>query len=220
MPTKGWVTTGMSQSENATVLVVDDDESLNDLYVERLEHRYTVRSAYNGEDALARLDEDVDVVLLDRRMPDLTGGEVLEHIRERGYECRVAMLTGVEPDVDIIEMACDDYITKPVDAGELRDLVASLLVRERPRDPGEEPLSLAAKKAALEANRDPSEFESAAEYRALLDRLDEARAEVREHLEALERGESTVDYVEVIDFEADSGNDSEAGSETGLDSGS
>lgn len=171
-----------------TVLVVDDDESLADLYVDRLEREYTVRSAYSGEEALEKLDETVDVVLLDRRMPDLSGDELLVRIRERGYGCRVAMLTGVDPDVDILDLAFDDYITKPIDDGELRDLVASLLVREFPEDPGRSPLSLAAKKMALETNRDPSEYETTEEYRELLARLDAAREEVRERLDELETG--------------------------------
>jgi len=176
---------------DATVLVVDDEESLADLYVERLETEYAVRVAYTGGEALEQLDEAVDVVLLDRRMPDLTGDEVLELIRERGYECRVAMHTGVEPDVDIVEMPCDDYLVKPIERGELRDLVASLLVRETPDDPGNEPFALAAKKTALETNRDPSEFESTEEYRELVAQLDAARDEVRETLDDLGTGEST-----------------------------
>lgn len=176
---------------DATVLVVDDEESLADLYVERLETEYTVRAAYTGGEALEKLDEDVDVVLLDRRMPDLTGDEVLETIRERGYECRVAMLTGVEPDVDIVEMPCDDYLVKPIERGALRDLVASLLVRETTENPGSEPLSLAAKKTALETNRESSEFESTEEYRELVAQLDAAREEVRETLEELGSDEST-----------------------------
>lgn len=172
----------------ATVLVVDDDESLTDLYVERLAEDYTVRAAYSGEEALDELDGSVDVVLLDRRLPDLSGDDLLVLIRERGYDCRVAMLTGVEPDVDILDMACDDYITKPVDDGELCDLVASLLVREFSDDPGLTPLSLAAKKTAIETNRDSSEYETSEEYRELLTRLDEAREEVRERLNRLDSG--------------------------------
>lgn len=171
---------------DATVLVVDDDESLNDLYVDRLEREYTVRAAYSAEEALEKLDETVDVVLLDRRMPGLSGDDLLVRIRELGYECRVAMLTAVEPDVDILEMDCDDYLTKPIDDGELRDLVASLLVRGVSDEPGRTPLSLAAKKTALEANLDPSEYETTEEYRELLERLDAAREEVRGHLEDLE----------------------------------
>lgn len=177
---------------DVTVLVVDDDESLTDLYVDRLEREYTVRAAYSGEEALQKLDETVDVVLLDRRMPDLSGDELLVRIRERDYECRVALLTGVEPDVDILEMAFDDYLTKPIDDGELRDAVASLLVREFSKNPGETPLSLAAKKMALETNRDPSEYETSEEYRELLARLDDAREEVRERLDEIEGGTTDV----------------------------
>lgn len=50
------------------------------------------------------IDEDVDVVLHDCRMPDRSGGQTLERIREQGYDCRVAMVTAVDLDFDIVEM--------------------------------------------------------------------------------------------------------------------
>jgi DNA-binding response OmpR family regulator len=94
--------------ESAVVLVVDDEPDVADSYAAFLRDRYDVRTAYGGEPALAALDEDIDVVLLDRRMPDMFGDEVLESIRGRGFECRVAMITAVDPDVDIIDMEFDD----------------------------------------------------------------------------------------------------------------
>lgn len=80
------------------VLVVDDEEDLANLYSQWLSDDYAVRTAYNGEQALERLDETVDVVLLDRRMPGLSGDDALNRIREREYDCRVAMVTAVDPD--------------------------------------------------------------------------------------------------------------------------
>lgn len=54
----------------ATVLVVDDEKDLADVYAEHLKERYTVRTEYSGNEALEAMSPDVDVVLLDRRMPD------------------------------------------------------------------------------------------------------------------------------------------------------
>ncbi|MUW15953.1 response regulator [Halorubrum sp. CBA1125] len=112
-----------------TVLAVDDDPDLAELYRVYLDPAYDVRIATEGEAALTAMDEAVDVVLLDRRMPDMSGDELLSAIREEGYDARVAMLTAVEPDVDIVDMPFDDYKTKPVTREDLLALVEVLLRR-------------------------------------------------------------------------------------------
>jgi DNA-binding response OmpR family regulator len=52
---------------------------------------------------------------------------VLTEIRERGFDCRVTMVTAVDPDFDIVDMPFDDYVSKPVDDDELRAVIESLL---------------------------------------------------------------------------------------------
>lgn len=100
-----------SEPLTGTVLIVEDEQPLADLYAAWLTETYSIRTAYDGEQALDQLDEQVAVVLLDRRMPQLSGDDVLERIRERNYDCHVAMVSGVHPDFDIIEMGFDDYLT-------------------------------------------------------------------------------------------------------------
>ena len=116
-------------SDTATVLVVDDEEEVADVYALRLRNEYDTRVAYGGEDALETIDVDVDVVLLDRRMPDIPGDEVLEQIREKGYDCRIIMLTAVDPGLDIVEMPFDEYLVKPVEKDTLRNCVRRQLAR-------------------------------------------------------------------------------------------
>lgn len=118
--------------ERQTVLIVDDEPALVDGRAAQLADQYDTRTAYDGEAALEVLDGedgDVDVVFLDRRMPGRPGEAVLEAIRERGYGCRVVMLTGVEPDADVVEMGFDEYLVKPVEADDLRAVVERLLAR-------------------------------------------------------------------------------------------
>lgn len=62
---------------SATVLIVEDEQPLADLYAKFLESTYTVRTAYDGTEALDSMSHEVDVVLLDRRMSGLSGEEVL-----------------------------------------------------------------------------------------------------------------------------------------------
>ena len=111
------------------VLIVDDERDLADTYARWLESEYDVRTAYGGHEAIEQLDGTVDVMLLDRRMPRITGDEVLEHLREQGYDCRVSMLTAVEPDSDLTELGFDEYLVKPVTRGTLVETVSELLLR-------------------------------------------------------------------------------------------
>lgn len=120
--------------DRPTVLFVDDQPALADGHAAQLTDHCETLTAYDGESALEVLDEDVDVVFLDRRMPGLDGGSVLEAIRERDHDFRVVMLTGVEPDADVVEMGYDEYLVKPVDGEALRDTVERLLAESAAAD--------------------------------------------------------------------------------------
>jgi DNA-binding response OmpR family regulator len=114
--------------EEPVVLVVDDEQPVLEFYASCLEDDYRVRTAADGESALVELDPVVDVVLLDRRMPGLSGDDVLEHITDWHADCRVAMVTAVDPDASVVELPFDDYLTKPVSRDELLDTVERLLL--------------------------------------------------------------------------------------------
>lgn len=112
------------------VLVVDDDEDLAETCEYWLEAgQYEARVANSGDEALAVIDEDVNVVLLDRRMPTVSGDEVLDELRGRGYDVPVAMMTAVAPDTDIVDMPFDDYLVKPVSQDDILTAVDELLAR-------------------------------------------------------------------------------------------
>lgn len=164
-----------------TVLVVEDEQPLADLFATWLTETYSVRTAYDGEQALERLDDDVDVVLLDRRMPGLAGDDVLEKIRERDYDCRVAMVSGVDPDFDVIELGFDDYLTKPVSQSELRETVDRLLTVATYDRQLREYFALVTKEVTLEAEKSQRELQTNKEYGSLKRQV----AEERERLDAL-----------------------------------
>jgi DNA-binding response OmpR family regulator len=163
----------------ATVLVVDDQPDLADLYGTFLSAEFDVLTATDGDAALDQLTDAVDVVLLDRRMPDMSGDEVLDRLRDRGFDVPVAMLTAVEPDSDILEMPFDDYEVKPVDRGELLGLVEQLLDRATYDERSREYFRLVSKQTALElAGKDDTP-----EYRELTARVEDARREADATLE-------------------------------------
>lgn len=166
----------MAYEENPTLLIVEDEKELADLFVAWLESEYDCWTAYDGRSALDQIDEEVDAVLLDRRMPGLSGDEVLEEMRERGFDCPVGMVTAVEPDFDIVEMGFDDYIVKPVSTDDLKDFVEDLLsLPEYERDL-QRFFQLAAKRAAIETAKNEAELRRSKEYQALLKDLEEVRA--------------------------------------------
>jgi two-component system, OmpR family, response regulator ChvI len=83
------------------LLVDDDDDFRESLGLNLIDEGYQVTSLGNGRDALAYLEDggDADVVLLDWRMPDLTGLEVLRHLRRAGITIPVIFLTVLSDDI-------------------------------------------------------------------------------------------------------------------------
>lgn len=168
-----------------TILLVDDEPLAHDLYQSHLSDEYEIRTARNGEQALEQLDETIDIVLLDRRMPGMSGQEVLETIRDRGYGCMVAMLTVVEPDFDIIEMGFDEYLLKPVSPAELNATIDSLLARATYQEEIQRFLSLTTKQATIETQNDPDTLADNEEYQALVDEVETTHKQANEQFEKI-----------------------------------
>jgi DNA-binding response OmpR family regulator len=107
----------------ATVLFVDDEPEILEMY-ELICSEYTVRTADTAEAALEQFGDHINVVFLDRRMPDASGGELFETMRDSGHETTVGMISALEPD-DSLDVDPDVYLTKPVSRDELLDAVES-----------------------------------------------------------------------------------------------
>jgi len=173
-----------------TVLVVDDERDIADIYTLQLEESYDVRTVYGGPAAVEAVDESVDVVLLDRRMPELSGNEVLDRIREAGYDCRVIMVTAIDPEFDIIEMPFDDYLCKPVDKETLLAAIEQQLTAKQYDETVSELFRATSKLTVLESEMGGAELEASEEYQ----RLKEATTAMRTDAESL--------MSELDDFEA------------------
>ncbi|WP_284012736.1 HalX domain-containing protein [Halobaculum litoreum] len=150
------------------VLIVEDEPEVADLYRGYLAGEYDVTVANTGEEALDLVDETTDAVLLDRRLPDTSGADILAEIRDRDLDCRVAMVTAVEPDVDIVEMGFDLYLVKPATRDDIQSAVERLGTRAQYDDTLQRTASLVTKRAVLEAERTPAELRSSPEYETLL----------------------------------------------------
>ncbi|MBW6461265.1 MAG: sigma-54 dependent transcriptional regulator [Bacteroidales bacterium] len=105
------------------ILVVDDERSIRNTLREILEYeKYDVSDAESGMAALELLKQsEYDVILLDIKMPQMDGIEVLEHIL-KDYDTPVIMISGhgtIETAVEAIKKGAFDYIAKPLDLNRL-----------------------------------------------------------------------------------------------------
>lgn len=108
--------TTTQETSPAVVLLADDEKDFREtlrLWL-RNEERWDVREATTGEEALETLDDSVDLLVLDRRMPRLSGPEVLERLGEHTFDGNVVVVSAFEPDAHLNADMVAAYLTKPV----------------------------------------------------------------------------------------------------------
>lgn len=180
-----------SSSDRPTVLIVEDQEPLAEVYADFLADDYDVTIALNGEAALDVIDDSVDLVLLDRRMPGQTGDEVIKELNQRGYGGPIVLVTAITPDFEIVELGFDNYLVKPVDRDDLLKVVNQTLDQATYEARIREYYGLSSKQSRLEAIYGPDSLDDHEEYQQLCDRLAEIRGEIDSILSGSERPEFT-----------------------------
>ncbi len=126
----------MAESRSV-VLVVDDELSIRESFSLILGKEYKVVTAASGEAALKRIiDEKIDLVYLDVRMPGLNGIETLKRIKEIDRGVEVVMVTAVN-DVtsagSAIKLGARDYVIKPFDVQDILNKTKSIALKARTR---------------------------------------------------------------------------------------
>jgi DNA-binding response OmpR family regulator len=169
--------------DSPVVLIVDDEGVVADVYAELLDEEYECQVAYSGEAAIEAYGPNVDVVLLDRRIPDIPGDEVLTALRGKDGDSRIAMVTAVQPDFDVLDMGFDDYLVKPVSPDDLAGTVAKLLELSAYSTEVRRYYALAATRACLEAEKSMHELEANDDYRELRAELSTLEADLDRALE-------------------------------------
>jgi DNA-binding NtrC family response regulator len=123
----------MSQ-KTKSVLIVDDDEGMRDTLTAILKREYRVLKVGSGEAALPLMNrEDVDLVLLDVRLPGISGFEVLRIVKENYSLVEVIMISAIneiETAVQAMKHGAYHYVTKDFDYDQLRGLVRNASDRQ------------------------------------------------------------------------------------------
>ncbi len=121
-------------AKTRTLLVVDDDEGMRDTIAAIFKRDYRVLRAPSGENALMTLQrEDVDLMLLDVRLPGISGFDVLKIVRENYGFVEVIIISAiseVETAVQAMKHGAYHYITKDFDYDTMRSLVRNALERQ------------------------------------------------------------------------------------------
>ena len=115
-------------AEKARILIVDDDENIRKTVKAILEdENYFVEIATNGKEAIQMSNEKIyNLALLDIRLPDMEGVELLKLMKEYVPRTRKIMVTGfptIQNAVTAVNKKADAYLLKPVDVEKLLEIV-------------------------------------------------------------------------------------------------
>ena len=126
-------------SEMPCVLIVDDEDGFRSVLVKRLQARgIQAIGVDRGEEALVLLQtRNIDVVILDIKMPGMSGMDVLRKMREQGCKAEVIVLSGhafLDAAVEIMDFGVNDYLLKPCETEELMDRITLAYERKTERE--------------------------------------------------------------------------------------
>jgi DNA-binding NtrC family response regulator len=120
----------------ADLLLIEDTMSMARVYLEYLRRGpYGVRHSITGRDAIMEIDRrPPEAVLLDLRLPDMDGLDVLRHIKAQNYDCAVVVITAdgsLNRAVEAMRDGALDFLVKPFNADRLLITLRNVLERKR-----------------------------------------------------------------------------------------
>lgn len=109
------------------VLFIEDERELRDAYRRYFDARYEMAFAASGAEALPQLESFApDVIVLDMRLPDTDGIDLLRRIRERHTDAAVVVTTAyasMEPMIEVLGLDHSGYLLKPYSLNELAERI-------------------------------------------------------------------------------------------------
>lgn len=125
-----------NSGKEGTILIVDDDKSVNEFLERFLRQKgyHLIQAVKTGQEAIEIIKkEDIKLVLLDIKLPDMSGIETLERIKEIKKDMSVIMITGFPEEATAkmaLKLGAYDYIIKPFDLAYL-ELCVSTKIMEK-----------------------------------------------------------------------------------------
>lgn len=109
------------------ILIADDESEPAEIIKKSLTRKgYVVDAVFDGKAALDSIKENnYDIVFLDHNMPELTGLELIKHIKENNLNTKTVMITGY-PAIEgfaVKHLGADEYLTKPFKMEEIEDII-------------------------------------------------------------------------------------------------
>lgn len=124
-----------SPNESTVLVIADDLAMFESLSASGRQHGFSVQYADEGLEGVRMAEQnDIDVIVLDTDLPDVTGFDVCRRLRQSGVEVPVLMLSGSSDPIDVVvglEIGADDFITKPFELRELAARINAKLRRQR-----------------------------------------------------------------------------------------
>jgi len=118
-----------------TILIVEDEPDILELLEYTLDKEYEVIGCLDTSNVINILDqEEIDLILMDRNLPNVEGSIFIQELRTKGYNQNVIYLTAKDADENVIEgfnRGADDYITKPFNIDILKARIKSVINRTK-----------------------------------------------------------------------------------------
>ena len=162
-------------SVTPTILVADGDRRLTEMYGRWLTDRYTALRAHNDEEFEARLDGEVDVVLVAESMPGVDPGGISDAV---GPDGRTVLVVEERPGFDVVSVECDGVVRKPIVRERLLAVVEEQLSRRGESAERREYGALASKQSLLESVYPAETLENNDAYAELCARLESLAARI------------------------------------------
>jgi DNA-binding NtrC family response regulator len=127
---------GQKQGKKPSILVIDDDEDIRKVLTEILKDKgYNADSAETGGEAIRKTEKKFyNLALIDIRLPDMNGVELLTKIKETKPKMRKIIITGyptLKNAVEALNKGADAYIMKPLDIEKVLATIAEQLKKQR-----------------------------------------------------------------------------------------
>lgn len=152
-----------------TLLVAEEDRRMTEMYSGWLNDRYSVVRAHNSEQVDAALEDGVDLVLFDRRVPGVEPARVPDVAPD---DCRTILLVDDRPDFDVLDIDCDDVLSKPIVRETALEAIERQLSRRGESAEERELAALEAKQSVFEEVCSADELAANERYADLCDRIE------------------------------------------------